>query len=76
MFKTAVKRSDAPAYQDAVKRPMWLAQVTSRVRKGVTRDATELMRDVALVCANAVQFNGREDNVGQEAAELWSKFEG
>ncbi|ORY74072.1 hypothetical protein BCR35DRAFT_353961 [Leucosporidium creatinivorum] len=76
MFKSAVKKTDAPAYPDAVKRPMWLAQVTSRVKKGITRDHIELMRDVALLCANAIQFNGREDNVGQEAVELWGKFEG
>lgn len=76
MFKSAVKKTDAPAYPDAVKRPMWLAQVTSRVKKGITRDHIELMRDVALLCANAIQFNGREDNVGEEAVELWGKFEG
>ncbi|KAK4052004.1 hypothetical protein OIO90_004534 [Microbotryomycetes sp. JL221] len=75
MFKQAVKRSDAPAYPDAVKRPMWLQQVVSRVKKGVTTNEVELMRDMALLCANAVQFNGKEDNVGKQAAELWTKFE-
>ncbi|KAK4050299.1 hypothetical protein OIV83_003620 [Microbotryomycetes sp. JL201] len=75
MFKQAVKRSDAPAYPDAVKRPMWLQQVVSRVKKGITTNEVELMRDMALLCANAIQFNGKEDSVGKEAAELWSKFE-
>lgn len=55
---------------------MWLAQITSRVKKGLTRDAEELMRDVALLCADAVQFNGTEDDVGQKARELWGVFEG
>lgn len=75
MFKQAVKKSDAPAYPDAVKRPMWLAQVTSRVKKGITTNEVELMRDMALLCANAIQFNGKDDTVGKEAAELWTKFE-
>ncbi|KAM0786369.1 hypothetical protein ACM66B_001838 [Microbotryomycetes sp. NB124-2] len=75
MFKQAVKRSDAPAYPEAVKRPMWLQQVVSRVKKGVTTNEVELMRDMALLCANAIQFNGKDDSVGKQAAELWSKFE-
>lgn len=75
MFKTAVRKTDAPSYADAIKRPMWLGQVLQRVKRGLTKDHVELMRDVALLCANAVQFNGRHDEVGQKAQELWEKLE-
>ena len=54
---------------------MWLGQVLQRVKKGLTKDHVELMRDVALLCANAVQFNGRDDEVGVKAQELWDRLE-
>ena len=73
-FLGPVRPSDAPSYEVAVKRSMSLREVSSRVKSGGITTATEVQRDVALICANAVMFNDPELDVVRHARELWEYF--
>lgn len=70
-------RSIAPMYHTAVRRPTCLKDVLKAIKSGAISNSTELMRDVALLCANAIQFNGDEgeESVGHCAKLLWDRFE-
>ncbi|GAA5935686.1 hypothetical protein JCM3775_003382 [Rhodotorula graminis] len=76
-FESRVTRSIAPLYNVAVRRPTCLRDVTKAIKSGAISTSTELMRDVALLCANATQFNGDEgeDSVGHCAKLMWDRFE-
>ncbi|GAA5867438.1 hypothetical protein JCM8547_007504 [Rhodosporidiobolus lusitaniae] len=76
-FETRVTRSIAPLYNLAVYRPTCLKDVLKKIKAGEVRDETELMREVGLLCANAMQFNGDEgeESVGWCAREMWGRFE-
>lgn len=54
---------------------MNITEVARRVRSGVITDSKEVMRDVALIFANAVQYNGVKTEIGQQAQALWLRFE-
>jgi hypothetical protein len=73
-FKDKVKKSEAPAYPKAILHPTCLREIGTRVKKTI-KNPVEIMREVALLCANAVQFNGEESDVGQDAIALWAKFD-
>ncbi|MBZ6370653.1 MAG: bromodomain-containing protein [Microbacterium hominis] len=76
-FESRVTRSIAPMYNTAVRRPTCLKDVLKAIKSGAISNSTELMRDVALLCANAIQFNGDEgeESVGHCAKLLWDRFE-
>ncbi|BGP33826.1 hypothetical protein JCM10296v2_005631 [Rhodotorula toruloides] len=76
-FESRVTKSIAPMYNVAVRRPTCLRDITKAIKSGAISTNTELMRDVALLCANAIQFNGDEgeDSVGYCAKLLWERFE-
>ncbi|GAA6030202.1 hypothetical protein JCM8097_008985 [Rhodosporidiobolus ruineniae] len=76
-FETRVTRSIAPLYNVAVYRPTCLKDILKKIKAGDVRDETELMREVALLCANAMQFNGDEgeESVGHCARLMWERFE-
>ncbi|GAA5977578.1 hypothetical protein JCM10908_005027 [Rhodotorula pacifica] len=76
-FESRVTRSIAPMYNTAVRRPTCLKDVLKAIKSGAISNSTELMRDVALLCANAIQFNGDEgeESVGHCAKLLWERFE-
>lgn len=76
-FESRVTRSIAPMYNVAVRRPTCLKDVLKAIKSGAISNSTELMRDVALLCANAIQFNGDEgeESVGHCAKLLWERFE-
>ncbi|GAA5916567.1 hypothetical protein JCM8208_007705 [Rhodotorula glutinis] len=76
-FESRVTKSIAPLYNVAVRRPTCLRDVTKAIKSGAISTSTELMRDVALLCANATQFNGDEgeDSVGHCAKLMWDRFE-
>ncbi|BGP56879.1 hypothetical protein JCM8202_000251 [Rhodotorula sphaerocarpa] len=76
-FESRVTKSIAPMYNVAVRRPTCLKDVLKAIKSGAISNSTELMRDVALLCANAIQFNGDEgdESVGHYARLLWERFE-
>ncbi|GAA5825317.1 hypothetical protein JCM11251_006934 [Rhodosporidiobolus azoricus] len=76
-FETRVTRSIAPKYNIAVLRPTCLKDILKKIKAGDVRDETELMREVGLLCANAMQFNGDEgeESVGHCARLMWERFE-
>ncbi|KAM0751224.1 Bromodomain-containing protein [Meredithblackwellia eburnea MCA 4105] len=74
-FNNPVSKKDAASYYDAVKRPMCITDVIRRVKNGATVTSQEVMRDAAVIFANAVQFNGVNEEVGVNAREIWGKFE-
>jgi hypothetical protein len=70
-----VLKSQASNYDEIVKRPMHILEITRRLKSGLITNSKEMMRDVALIFANAVQYNGVETQVGMDAQTVWSKFE-
>ncbi|GAA5967281.1 hypothetical protein JCM3765_005589 [Sporobolomyces pararoseus] len=76
-FDTKVTKSQAPNYSAAVQRPTCLRDIGKKIKNGEIKDNSELMREFAIMCANAVQFNGVEGevSVGRQAQELWEAFE-
>ncbi|GAA5988350.1 hypothetical protein JCM5350_004410 [Sporobolomyces pararoseus] len=76
-FDTKVTKSQAPNYSAAVQRPTCLRDIGKKIKNGEIKDNSELMREFAIMCANAVQFNGIEGevSVGRQAQELWEAFE-
>ncbi|GJN92839.1 hypothetical protein Rhopal_005877-T1 [Rhodotorula paludigena] len=76
-FESRVTRTIAPLYGVAVRRSTCLKDVLKAIKSGNISSSTELMRDVALLCANAMQFNGDEgeDSVGHCAKLMWERFE-
>lgn len=76
-FDSKVTKSQAPNYSAAVQRPTCLRDIAKKIKNGEIKDNSELMREFAIMCANAVQFNGVEGevSVGRQAQELWEAFE-
>lgn len=76
-FESRVTKTIAPLYNVAVRRPTCLRDIVKAIKSGAISTSTELMRDVALLCANAMQFNGDEgeDSVGHCAKLMWDRFE-
>ncbi|GAA5940491.1 uncharacterized protein JCM15063_002349 [Sporobolomyces koalae] len=76
-FESKITRSIAPNYQSAVRNPTCLKDVSKAIKNGEIRDSRDLMKAFAILCANAVQFNGDEGegSIGRQAKELWVAFE-
>lgn len=74
-FANPVTDRIARGYKAAVLRPMSLSDVSKNVRNGTVGSFAELQRDVTLVFANAIQFNGPESELGREARGLMGEFE-
>ena len=74
-FVNPVTDRQAKGYKTAVLRPMSLSEVTKNVRNGNVASFPELQRDVTLVFANAIQFNGPESELGKQARTLVDEFE-
>lgn len=74
-FKSRVPKSLAAAYDEIVHRPMHIAELKANVKNGKVSTPKEVMRDVALMLANAQQYNGPDTEVGEAAQQLWTVFE-
>jgi len=57
VFHHPIKPSEAPDYQDIVKRPMDLKTIKARVRDGMISNSLEFQRDIYLMFANAMMYN-------------------
>ncbi|KAL8287349.1 hypothetical protein RQP46_003801 [Phenoliferia psychrophenolica] len=74
-FSTPVNKKDAPTYYDAIPRPVCLADIIRNVKQSDIVTNGEVQRDVALMFANAVQFNGVQDEIAECARLSWAEFE-
>ena len=74
-FKSRIPKSLAAAYDEIVYRPMHIAELKANVKNGKVATPKEVMRDVALMLANAQQYNGPQTEVGEAAQQLWTVFE-
>ncbi|CEQ40148.1 SPOSA6832_01731, partial [Sporobolomyces salmonicolor] len=76
-FESRVTRGQAPAYSSAIRRPLCLKDIGKKIKSGEVGTTGEMMREVAVLCANAVQFNGDEGEgtVGWAAKQMWESFE-
>lgn len=54
---------------------MCLRDVSRKIKDGTIFETSQVMRDVSLIFANAVQFNGVEEDIGIKARGVWSHFE-
>jgi hypothetical protein len=74
-FQTPVRKSEAPGYSLAVKRPLCFRDVVRGIKEGTLTTTDEVLRDVLLIFANAVQFNEAGEDVVEKARELAGAFE-
>jgi len=74
-FANPVTDRIAKGYKAAVRRPMSLNEVNKSIRSGTISSFPELQRDVTLVFANAIQFNGQDSELGKQARALVDEFE-
>lgn len=74
-FMGPVRKSEAPGYAIAVKRPMCVRDAVRRIKEGQVTTPDEVLRDVYLIFANAVQFNAVDSDVVKHARELSAAFE-
>ena len=70
-FKEPVRPGEAANYFEIIKRPMDLKTLLHNVRNGKTASSVEFARDVVLIFANAIMYNGASNHVGQDAIALW-----
>ncbi|SCV73873.1 BQ2448_6303 [Microbotryum intermedium] len=79
-FKDPVLKRDAKTYYSAIKRPLSIQEIRKKLRSpdGYTH-ASQVARDIALVCANARQFNPSAnkdpDDLAGQAEQTWRKME-
>lgn len=79
-FREPVLKRDAKTYYSAIKRPLSIQEIRKKLRSpdGYT-NASQVARDVALVCANARQFNPSAnkdpDDLAGQAELTWRKME-
>lgn len=73
IFHNPIKPSEAPDYDDIVKRPMDLKTIKSRVKDGVVANSLEFQRDIYLMFANAIIYNrpGSDVYIMAEDVRQW-----
>ena len=71
-FKDPVRAGDALNYFEIVKRPMDLKTLLQKVKAGQVTCTAEFKRDVALIFANAVMYNGTNHDVARDARAMWA----
>ncbi|KAK9896458.1 hypothetical protein P389DRAFT_79533 [Cystobasidium minutum MCA 4210] len=72
-FKEPVRQGEAVNYFEIIKRPMDLKTLSQNVRSGKVTTSAEFTRDLALIFANAIMYNGQEHHVGQDALNMWKE---
>lgn len=75
-FKDPVRPGEALNYFEIIKRPMDLKTLSQNVRNGKVTTSTEFTRDLTLIFANAIMYNGAEHHVGRDALAMWREAQG
>ncbi|KAG8863831.1 hypothetical protein FRB96_007668 [Tulasnella sp. 330] len=75
IFHNPIKRADAPDYYTVIKRPMDLKTIKQRIKEGTVKDSQEFQRDVYLMYANALMFNGPQTDIFRMTMEMMQETE-
>ncbi|KAG9016133.1 hypothetical protein FRB93_011607 [Tulasnella sp. JGI-2019a] len=75
IFHNPIKMSDAPDYYNVIKRPMDLKTIKQRIKEGTVKDSQEFQRDVYLMYANALMFNGPQTEIYRMTMEMMQETE-
>ncbi|KAF9534287.1 hypothetical protein CPB83DRAFT_889287 [Crepidotus variabilis] len=70
IFHNPIKPSEAPDYQEIVKRPMDLKTIKTRVKDGIIGNSLEFQRDIYLMFANAMMYNRPGSDVHGMAEDM------
>lgn len=69
-FRLPVTVRDAPEYFEVVKRPMDLSTVRANLENGKLSTPAEFLRDMLLICRNAMQFNDKDSDLYELAYDM------
>lgn len=75
-FKEPVKQGEAKNYFEIIKKPMDLKTLLQSVKNGKITNSADFTRDLTLIFANAIMYNGQEHHVGQDAVNMWREAQG
>lgn len=75
-FKEPVRPGEAKNYFEIIKKPMDLKTLLQNVKNGKITNSAEFTRDLALIFANAIMYNGQDHHVGQDAVNMWKEAQG
>ncbi|KAL5527788.1 hypothetical protein ACEPAG_6589 [Sanghuangporus baumii] len=75
IFHNPIKHSEAPDYQDIVKRPMDLKTIKNRVKDGRISSSSEYQRDIYLMFANSLMYNRPNSDIYMMAEEMMQDSE-
>jgi bromodomain-containing protein 8 len=70
IFHHPIKKTEAPDYNDIVKRPMDLKTIKARVKDGLISNSLEFQRDIYLMFANAMMYNRPGSEIHNMAEEV------
>jgi uncharacterized protein with ACT and thioredoxin-like domain len=70
-FKEPVRQGEAMNYFEIIKKPMDLKTLLSNVKNGKITNSIEFTRDLALIFANAIMYNGADHHVARDARAMW-----
>jgi len=75
IFHNPIKPSEAPDYQDIIRRPMDLKTIKARVRDGLINSSLEYQRDIFLMFANSLMYNRPNSDIYKMAEEMMLESE-
>lgn len=70
LFHNQPTRQDAPNYRDLIKQPIALKDMKNKSKRNEYKERASFEADVALMVANAVQFNGEYHPIASLAREI------
>jgi hypothetical protein len=70
IFHNPIRNSEAPDYREIIKRPMDLKTIKARIRDGSIADVVDFQRDIYLMFANAMMYNGPHSDVYKMAEDV------
>eukprot|EP00796_Vickermania_ingenoplastis_P005231 gene5231-3745_t len=74
MFAAPVNPEEVPGYNEVIRRPMDLTTIREKVEKGKYTMDSDVEDDVALMIANALDFNSSESELYALAKEMRRKY--
>ncbi|EPY34571.1 bromodomain protein [Strigomonas culicis] len=70
MFHHPVSATDVPGYYEVVKNPVDLSSIKHKIEKGEYNEDADVEADVALMLANALEFNEKGSHWHRRAKEI------
>jgi hypothetical protein len=69
-----VFKVEYPGYDDAIKTPMWLEEISRKLEKGEYKNLEEVEKDEQQIWKNAKAFNGKKHPIHKRADEYERRF--